>query len=257
MQTHRHCGLSWDARMSGWAAILGLGTFLVCCVSSKGAGAEPIVVLEEHHPCAEFDSGTPVPSGWTLADCSDVWKSWTSSLLPKDAPGYYQDLSKFYPIGAEQRLRGLPCQVQFMFVNDGAGSRAMRILAAWVMAAEMGCDLIRPDQIPDPSASAGGPPLYCHEMVRSEVENPRGTSPDDKSAHCVLVDWLSYFNLHESFAKTNVTNDARTKILRVGALRGIQSYTHCGFKPLFQVYALYSCHCPRRRPTDVPSLWWA
>lgn len=209
--------------MGAWTAIVRLVLFTFCCGSAQEAvGGEkgPWLVFQEHHPCEEFDSQTPAPSGWTLAVCSDVWKMWTTSLVRKDAPMYFTDPRPFYPIGVQQRRRGLPCQVQFMFVNDGAGSRVMRILAAWILAEEMGCDLIRPREIPDPSASTAAAPLYCHEMVRSEVDNPRGTSPDDKSAHCVLVDWLSYFNLHESFAATNLGNGTDVKTLRVRALPG-------------------------------------
>lgn len=210
--------------MGAWTAILRLVLFTVCCSSAHEAPAKelgPWLVFQEHHPCEEFESQVAEPSGWTLEVCSDVWKMWTTSLVRKDAPRYFSDPRPFYPIGVQQRRRGFPCQVQFMFVNDGAGSRVMRILAAWILAEEMGCDLITP-----PEVEAAGAPLYCHEMVRSEDENPRGTSPDDKSAHCVLVDWLSYFNLHESFAATNLGNGTDVKTVRVRASPGRPLHSH-------------------------------
>lgn len=174
--------------------------------TSTGSPALPLNALGG--PCVEFGEQITADVGWRLADCLKVLTAWNRSLSePKDLPPQMDE--NFFTIVAEKhRAAHFPCEVSSMPVNDGAGSRTIRYISDWILARQLGCDWTGPaaqGTNPQPKSST----VYCHSTVRNETSNPYGTSPEDSSARCISVDWMSFFNLEQYVAQRNTSGPTR------------------------------------------------
>lgn len=100
------------------------------------------------------------------------------------------------------RRRGNPCLVDTLKTFDGVGSSMTRQIAAWLYAAEVGCDWVHPDfdqgNVSTILTQQNTPSVYCHELKR--LPGFDRMAPLAESAtprRCVRVSWILYFNLHK------------------------------------------------------------
>ena len=148
--------------------------------------------------CVEFASGN-AGVFWTLEECMSVWSAWADTI-PGALHVDYPDRRLVKEIAAEMRQRGQPCVVQPLVRADGIGSEVTRHLAAWLYAAEVGCDFVTPDFGYYDEESEEGPEggtLYCHASIgEKELESaPEGAFGEEDLESCELVNWLRFFNL--------------------------------------------------------------
>lgn len=168
----------------------------VSALASRGAQDRSGMTAIE--ACMEFASSGPNVS-WTLAECMDVWSAWARSV-PDWLHLNYSDRRLMKEVAVEMRQRGQPCVVQPQVRADGVGSEVTRHLAAWLYAAEIGCDLITPNFGYDEGSEDGleSGTLYCHPSVdEAELESAQkgGFIGEQNLESCELVNWLLYFHL--------------------------------------------------------------
>ena len=167
--------------------------------------------------CEEFDDQTPIGSGWLRSHCAAVWNGWVLTLDQQQrVPSSYRE--DFAEMSAELRRRGEPCLVKSIRYPDGAGSSAVRHLATWMFAVEMGCDWIIPSQSWN-SIHGGGDDssLYCHKMMVHDRTHPRDQEGLGESRfwHCKVTNWLQFF--HYDAHAVNGSRSRLTKVIKVRA----------------------------------------
>lgn len=145
--------------------------------------------------CKDFTSGSQLSSGWTLADCAEVWDSWTRTL-PRFLFVSRVERELMRETAAELRRRGSPCLIHSPIYGDGVGSATMRHLASWMFAEEVGCDWIKPLWRKS-EVDADGTTLYCQGMV--DIDGGEGAmlgdaAPNLAAMHCALHNWVKYFH---------------------------------------------------------------
>ena len=167
--------------------------------------------------CEEFDDQTPIGSGWLRSHCAAVWNGWVVTLDQQQrVPSSYRE--DFAETSAELRRRGEPCLVESVTYPDGAGSSAVRYLATWIFAAEMGCDWVMPS--PSGKTINGGgddSSLYCHKMVvhaRTHPRNKEGPG-ENRFWHCEVTNWLQFF--HYDTHAVHGSRSGVTKTIQVRA----------------------------------------
>lgn len=156
--------------------------------------------------CVEFATSDEYIS-WSLGECMDVWSAWAQSV-PRWLHRDYSDRRLMKEVAVEMRQRGQPCLVQPRVRADGVGSEVTRHLAAWLYAAELGCDFSTPDfgyyddYGDDQEEGEKGPErgtLYCHPSAdEKELESALGGGAsvvEQNLESCELVNWLHFFNL--------------------------------------------------------------
>lgn len=162
--------------------------------------------------CAEFSSSPP-GTGWSFADCMQVWSTWATTLREKEYQRYnHREI--FNDTAAELRRRGSPCLVGSERYADGAGSSTIRYLATWMFAEELGCDWALP-QLAGNRTDNDGIRLYCHSTVPEVNHDVRIGNLAAYPAHtpCSLTNWLQYFRYSDHAA--DLHDIAKAKIVRV------------------------------------------
>lgn len=156
--------------------------------------------------CRDFSSEVELSSGWQLADCANVWNSWTRTL-PRFLFVNMNERELMRETAAELRRTGSPCLVQSPIYGDGVGSATIRYLASWMYAEEVGCDWIKPVWRKR-EIDADGTILYCHRTtnIAEWEEIKKGNAPmDPTTMRCALHNWVKYFHF-ESHTVARPTN---------------------------------------------------
>lgn len=176
------------------------------CFSSALAKTPGLVVQHEPSdghgftrmidPCLAFrrDNTMTTGSGWLLDDCIDVWRSWTASL-PLKTVSKKENRQALFQVTRRLQEQGTPCYVRAKEYPDGAGSRFMRSVAAWIYAEEVGCNLL----VPEGYQPGGDGMLYCHG---SRYIN-------EKKYRCASMDWIEYFQSTRHM--TSVPDDGQVR----------------------------------------------
>ncbi|CAN0175538.1 unnamed protein product [Scytosiphon promiscuus] len=161
--------------------------------------------------CQEFQAENATISGWSRADCMDIWTSWAGSLQKRIAN--HKDGRQFF-LSVSDRLRrqNTPCYLDSTDSKDGAGSMSLRQIAALILAEEMGCDCLLPPKYRKGSNPEGS--LYCH----------RSKFIDDDEYRCAQVDWMGYFNLSDHMAPLP-NDDGTTMTMKVRPLEALKNET--------------------------------
>lgn len=171
-----------------WVIVLG-------CLSTRLVGAEgTLTTVEPEEACADFAAGKRSESAWTMADCTEVWTQFNSTI----EPGLQRRL-RFADVwretSAELRKAGTPCLSGTIGPNDGVGSTVIRMLSSWVFADEMGCDWVTPYWGRRHVKGGNGTVVYCHSTVDgTEILSPTASN-QIQTRHCSVVDWIDYFQL--------------------------------------------------------------
>lgn len=203
-------------------------SILLCTVNFHGlvADADPFQVQSSkmattyvENACAEFNNEHPLGSGWLYSDCVAVWNGWAATLEEQQLmPWAYREM--FTDMSTELRQRGKPCVVESVNYPDGAGSSAVRHLATWMFAEEMGCDWNLPITYSAKGASGDdGSSLYCHKMMTRGRTHPfQEQEPgDNRFWRCEVTNWLEFF--HYSAHATKSTFDGSIKRVHVSSIR--------------------------------------
>ena len=167
--------------------------------------------------CEEFDDQNPIGSGWLHSHCAAVWDGWVVTLDQQQVvPSSYRE--DFAETSAELRRQGRPCLVESVRYPDGAGSSAVRYLATWMFAAEMGCDWVMPSE-PGSTVDDGSDEssLYCHKMMVRGRMHPKDEDGigDSRFWHCEVTNWLQFF--HYDAHAVNASRSGVTKSIQVRA----------------------------------------
>lgn len=174
----------------------------------------------QHHStidkaCSEFSS-TPLGTGWSAAECRNVWSSWAHSLGKKglDSNGQqYREI--FKETATELRQRSSPCLVASGHYTDGAGSTTIRHLVTWILAEELGCDWVRKEH-PNTRINENGTSLYCHSTIPGVNHDiNHGTLkayPADTP--CSLTNWVEYFRYGDHSESMENIDDSHTGAVR-------------------------------------------
>ncbi|CAM9391985.1 unnamed protein product, partial [Scytosiphon promiscuus] len=148
--------------------------------------------------CDDFTAGRYPDLAWTLEDCLDIWAEFEVSL---GRSHHYPEVDLWKDTALELRQRGSPCLLGSIPGGDGVGSTAIRHVATWIFAEEMGCDWLTPEWGKNKGADADGSIKYCHAIVPlEERRSPANTSGVPGMARCTVVNWLSYFQFGKSSA---------------------------------------------------------
>ncbi|CAM9392060.1 unnamed protein product [Scytosiphon promiscuus] len=146
--------------------------------------------------CAEFAASRHPVSGWTLDDCTDVWARFEDSARRSRR---HSEVDLWKDTAVELRQLGSPCLLGSVPGADGVGSTAIRHVATWIFAEEMGCDWLAPDWSKNKRTDTDGTVVYCHAIVPlEERRSPTNTSGVPGMARCTVVNWLSYFQFDKS-----------------------------------------------------------
>lgn len=169
---------------------------------------------------------------WDPEDCTAVWESFVASL-PMDLRRKYVDRGDTASVSHRLRSQGGRCFVQLPPMNDGVGSSAIRSIATWVFAEEMGCEWVHTNwgvrQIDD-----SGMMRYCHSSVSTDqVEKMTIEERHAMQAEiCNMVNWRQVFGFdahsvdlprNESFRTLTVRDKERTH----HTLFSARSFTCC------------------------------
>lgn len=146
--------------------------------------------------CAEFHEENSIGSGWVRSDCEAVWSKWASTLDGAEhRPLPIREI--FKETTTALRLEGNPCLVDSFRYPDGVGSAAIRLLATWMFAEDMGCDWITPKS-PRSTIDDTGTSLYCHPTVHVSGHEPksldRAQDPNNGGWRCEVTNWLAFFH---------------------------------------------------------------
>lgn len=168
-----------------------VGCLSTRCVAVEGGLPETIGPDEA---CVDFAAERPPGSAWTLADCTDVWTQFASTV-PSGLRRRFQYADDLKGPATELRRAGTPCLAGSCGGGDGVGSTTMRILSSWILADEMGCDWVTPSWGRHVVGENGTTVLYCHSTLDREklglANRPPSTLMELKQ--CTVVDWLAYF----------------------------------------------------------------
>lgn len=186
-------------------------SLLLCAVNFHGlpADAKPSQVQSSsvtnvENACAEFNNKYPLGSGWFYSDCVAVWNGWTATLEEQQLmPWTYRQV--FTEMSTELREQGKPCLVESVNYPDGAGSSAVRHLATWMFAEEMGCDWILPIMYSANGSGDDGSSLYCHKMMTRGRTHPFSEQEpgDNRFWRCEVTNWLEFFHYSAHAARTS------------------------------------------------------
>lgn len=143
--------------------------------------------------CDDFAAGRHPSLGWTFDDCVDVWTRFEISLEPAPVREYLEaDLWRDTAVSLRQQ--GSPCMLSSTPGNDGVGSTAIRFVATWILAEEMGCDWFTTNWASNQVQAADGSTRYCHPIVPlEERKSATNSSGVPGLRRCTVVNWLSYF----------------------------------------------------------------
>lgn len=184
--------------------------------SSQNLTAFPISTdYNIDNACAEFHEEVPSGSGWLRSDCVRIWSKWAATLEGKQLL-VWPYRPALNDLSAKLRQQGTPCVVESISYPDGAGSSAVRHLATWIFAEEVGCDWILPGtHSRDVHADGDGSTLYCHKMMIHSWTHPfLDQEPgDNRYWRCEMTNWLQFF--HYDAHAANRTVDPSTKVLKV------------------------------------------
>lgn len=190
----RCCGATWLLKAASLAVVV---TSLPSLENSLQNGG-----ISSEQACGEFVSTSAVvdfePS-WTFDDCVAVWDIWAATV-PVVLRPRYDIRDRLREIALELRKLGSPCVLEAASTLDGAGSCAVRTLSNWVLAEEIGCDLVTPEWGRS-IQGANGTVLYCHERTpeaNEKVDHSVGLNYfmenlDRPDMSCVVVNWLQFF----------------------------------------------------------------
>lgn len=154
--------------------------------------------------CAEFDNNIPLESGWLYSDCVAVWNGWAATLEEQQLMPWTYRMT-FVELSAELRHRGNPCLVESVNYPDGAGSSAIRNLATWMFAEEMGCDWVLPGSYSaNRTVNSDGSSLYCHKMMTRGRMHPfqDRDSKYNRYWRCEVTNWLKFFHYNAHAARS-------------------------------------------------------
>ncbi|CAN0267296.1 unnamed protein product [Laminaria digitata] len=86
---------------------------------------------------------------------------------------------------SELRRVGSPCLVASDHVSDGAGSSAIRHIATWTFAEEVGCDWVTPHWDKKAVPGGNGAVLYCHRTATTaEMDLAKSNKEMRAMRHC-------------------------------------------------------------------------
>lgn len=140
--------------------------------------------------CRDFDDPRFAGSlSWTFADCVNVWTTFLQTL-PGRCITRPRHVDIWLNTADDLKQAGVPCLLGSSAAADGVGSSTIRHISTWIFAKEMGCDWVTPSW--GRKQLAGGAVRYCHWNVDPSVI---GKQEAAKDRPCMLVDWLSYFNM--------------------------------------------------------------
>lgn len=168
------------------------------CVVFKALSLTPFEVCSDFEPTPNSP-----PVTWGLLDCIEVWKKWGATIDDTLHEGY-PDPDILKDVSAVLRRRGTPCTVREEKTLDGTGSSAMRHIAAWLYAKQVGCDWVTPDfnqgdvkALVDSANLDNEETLYCHRtefVFKFNVSIP--LKEGKEARRCASVSWLHYFNMN-------------------------------------------------------------
>lgn len=147
--------------------------------------------------CDDFSAGRYPGLAWTLDDCMDVWAQFEVRL---GRLHHRPEVDSWKHTALELREQGSPCLLGSIPGADGVGSTAIRHVATWIFAQEMGCDWLTPrwgkTDLPNADASV----TYCHTVVPIEERRSRTATGGvaAKNIRCTVVNWVSYFQFNET-----------------------------------------------------------
>lgn len=192
---------------------------LVLVLALAGAPAADAQVAQHTETaasaCADFAGGESF-SGWNLEVCMDVWDEWIRSIQ-SPLREQYMDRQMVVETGERLRAQGSQCYAESPPVDDGIGSSAVRTIATWVFAEEMGCAWVRPHwgkgQI-----DSSGMTRYCHSSVSKDALALM--TYDEKRAMfaetCVMVNWRQYFGFDKYSVESPEGDDVKSLSVRHG-----------------------------------------
>lgn len=191
-----------------WHSVSWLLIICFCCPWVVDVQGQEASALHVENACAEFLDGGNSFSGWQYSDCVSVWTSWLS-VLPRYVYGPFRERQLLVEVAQELRQRGMPCLVQSGAYNDGVGSSAIRHVAAWMFAEEIGCDWVTPNWRKT-SVDGQGTAMYCHSFyTTADLTQIRlgNAVRDPNKVRCMLHNWVAYFGFrsHSVTLPTNRT----------------------------------------------------
>ena len=201
-----------EAQRMGYRRTQLLRLLALGCLSTRLAtvhGVPKTVGPEE--ACVDFAvEGKTAGSGWTLADCTEVWTQFIDTV-PSGLRERLKYADAWRETADELRRAGRPCLARSPATGDGVGSTTIRIISSWIVADDMGCDWVTPGWGRRPASGGNGTVLYCHQIVgqgkKDLVNQP--ISALKNMVHCSVVDWLSFFQF--SVPSVNLPEGAKIK----------------------------------------------
>lgn len=173
--------------------------------------------------CLNFSS-TRSTTGWALADCLDVWTSWTTTASDGQFRFFgYREI--FKETARELRRRGFPCLVESYPYSDGLGSSSIRHLVTWMFAEEMGCDWMKP-QLPKNTILEDGTDLYCHSTIHSinYLKRVGKITEYPSDTRCLMTNWLVYFRYREHGVNVGEIGQTKTTPVSAAHAMGISNF---------------------------------
>lgn len=177
--------------------------------------------------CADIVNGSTTSSSlassssWSLAECTRVWEQWVDSI-PQDLRRLYVDRRALWEAGERLRRRGSRCFIELPPLKDGVGSSAIRSIATWMVADEMGCEWVSPVLGNQHAVDDKGTTRYCHTSLTTEetqavaLEQMRMVIWPEA---CTVVNWLQYFGF--SAHAVDLPEDGAVKTIVVSTLAAV------------------------------------
>lgn len=151
--------------------------------------------------CGDFQTTSTLDfeSSWDFDDCIAVWNAWAATV-PDVLHPRYDVRDRIRETALALRNLGSPCLLDAAKTLDGAGSSAIRTLSNWVLAEEIGCDLVSPTWGRSVQGT-NGTVLYCHEKTpeaNEKIDQSMGVdyfanNSDSREMSCAVVNWLQFF----------------------------------------------------------------
>lgn len=173
------------------SAVLGVTCALLSSFPTNGQFS-PVGPAEV---CDDFVAGRYPGLPWSYDDCLDVWAHFEGPLGP---PPQHPQVDLWRETAFELRQQGSPCMLSSAPGDDGVGSTAIRHVATWLFAEEMGCDWFTTKWASNQAQNADGSTRYCHEIVPlEERKTATNSSGVPGISRCSAVNWLSYFQFDQ------------------------------------------------------------
>lgn len=154
----------------------------------------------------------------------------------------------------EMRRRGTPCVVHTSPTYDGVGSSAIRHIAAWLYAEDVGCDWVHPDFNQDNEDlihQGNKSSLYCHILHRPADFNPMTPITNVTAPRrCASVSWMLYFNFGKVSVPPISSEGKALKQIRVSGPGG-GAFAILGIIVLCLVFGLWLRSRTERSPRTV------